>query len=227
MLCDISGSMEPYARAYVQLLACAVGSGPDAEVFVFATRLTRLTKALATRSPERAIQRAAEAAPDWSSGTRIGDALKAFNDRHGRRGMARGAVIVILSDGWERGDPLLVGREMARLRRLAHRVVWVNPRVAAPGFTVAAAGMVAALPHCDALVSGHSFDAVREVVDAIAEPNASRRGSAAAAALGPPGDADPWASATPVAGSSVAMPSGYGPARGKTNPGWSAAATQR
>jgi uncharacterized protein with von Willebrand factor type A (vWA) domain len=227
MLCDISGSMEPYARAYIQLLTCAAGSGPDAEVFVFATRLTRLTKALATRSPERAIQRAAEAAPDWSSGTRIGDALKAFNDRHGRRGMARGAVIVILSDGWERGDPLIVGREMARLRRLAHRVVWVNPRAAAPGFTVAAAGMVAALPHCDALVSGHSFDALGEVVDAIAEPNASRRRSPAAAALGPPGEADPWASATPIAGSSVAMPSGYGPARGKTTPGWSAGSAQR
>jgi len=227
MLCDISGSMESYARAYVQLLTCAAGSGRDAEVFVFATRLTRLTKALATRSPERAIQRAAQAAPDWSSGTRIGDALKAFNDRHGRRGMARGAVIVILSDGWERGDPLLVGREMARLRRLAHRVVWVNPRVAAAGFTVAAAGMVAALPHCDALVSGHSFDALQEVVDAIAEPSATRRGSLAPAALGPPGEDEPWASATPIAGSSVAMPSGYGPARGKTTPGWSAAGAQR
>ena len=115
MLCDISGSMEPYARAYLQFLTCAAGSGPNAEAFVFATRLTRLTRALSSRRPERAIQRAAAAAPDWSSGTRIGDALKAFNDRHGRRGMARGAVVVILSDGWERGDPELVGREMQRL----------------------------------------------------------------------------------------------------------------
>src|SRR5207344_3371180 len=109
MLCDISGSMEPYARAYLQFLTCAAGSGPNAEAFAFATRLTRLTRALASRNPERAMKRAAEAAPDWSSGTRIGDALKAFNDRHGRRGMARGAVVVILSDGWERGDPSLVG----------------------------------------------------------------------------------------------------------------------
>ena len=131
LLCDISGSMEPYARAYLQFLTCAAGSGPNAEAFVFATRLTRLTRALASRNPERAIQRAAAAAPDWSSGTRIGDALKEFNDRHGRRGMARGAVIVILSDGWERGDPMLVGREMERLARLAHRIVWVNPRVGA------------------------------------------------------------------------------------------------
>ncbi len=113
---------------------------------MFATRLTRLTRALASRNPERAIQRAAAAAPDWSSGTRIGDALKAFNDRHGRRGMARGAVVVILSDGWERGDPALVGREMQRLRRLAHRIVWVNPRVSARGFEARAGGLVAALP---------------------------------------------------------------------------------
>ena len=116
LLCDISGSMERYARAYLQfLMTCAAGAGPDAEAFVFATRLTRLTRALSSRNPERAIQRAAAAAPDWSSGTRIGDALQTFNDRHGRRGMARGAVVVILSDGWERADPEKVGREMARL----------------------------------------------------------------------------------------------------------------
>ena len=175
MLCDISGSMEPYARAYLQFLTCAAGSGPNAEAFVFATRLTRLTRALASRHPERAIQRAAAAAPDWSSGTRIGDALKAFNDRHGRRGMARGAVVVILSDGWERGDPALVGREMERLARLAHRIVWVNPRVGADAFSVRAGGMVAALPHCDALVSGHSFEALGEVAEAIGGDGARRR----------------------------------------------------
>ena len=167
--------MEPYARAYLQFLTCAAGSGPDAEAFVFATRLTRLTRMLASRNPERAIQRAAAAAPDWSSGTRIGDALKAFNDRHGRRGMARGAVIVILSDGWERGDPMLVGREMERLARLAHRIVWVNPRVGATAFSVRAGGMVAALPYCDALVSGHSFQALGEVVEAIGADRAAAR----------------------------------------------------
>jgi uncharacterized protein with von Willebrand factor type A (vWA) domain len=222
MLCDISGSMEPYARAYLQFLTCAAGSGPNAEAFVFATRLTRVTRALASRNPERAIQRAAAAAPDWSSGTRIGDALKEFNDRHGRRGMARGAVIVILSDGWERGDPMLVGREMERLARLAHRIVWVNPRLSAGDFSVQAGGMVAALPHCDALVSGHSFQALGEVVEAIgAEP----WGLAAADAKPPPAleaeeESEPWASATPVPGSSVGMPSGHGPSRGNTTPGW-------
>ena len=174
MLCDISGSMEPYARAYLQLLTCAAGAAGDAEVFVFATRLTRLTRTLATRSPDQALRRAAAAAPDWSSGTRIGKALRTFNDRYGRRGMARGAVVVILSDGWERDDPGLVGREMARLRRLAHRVVWVNPRAAAAGFSVQAGGMVAALPYCDALVSGHSFAALGEVIEAIAESGPPR-----------------------------------------------------
>ena len=168
LLCDISGSMEPYARAYLQFLTCAAGSrARTAEAFVFATRLTRVTRALALRNPERAIQNAAAAAPDWSSGTRIGDALKTFNDRHGRRGMARGAVVVILSDGWERGDPALVGREMERLARLAHRIVWVNPRAAAHGFAPRAGGMAAALPYCDALVSGHSLEALDEVIDAI------------------------------------------------------------
>jgi uncharacterized protein len=214
LLCDISGSMEPYARAYLQFLTCAAGSGPNAEAFVFATRLTRLTRALRSRSRERAIQRAAEAAPDWSSGTRIGDALKEFNDRHGRRGMARGALVVILSDGWERGDPALVAREMERLSRLAHRIVWVNPRAGAEGFSPRAGGMAAALPYCDALVSGHSLDALDEVIEAIGTEHCV-----------PPEASDvseeePWANAIPVQGSSVAMPSGYGPSRGRTTPGW-------
>ena len=220
LLCDISGSMEPYARAYLQFLACAAGAGPNAEAFVFATRLTRVTRALASRNPERAIQRAAATAPDWSSGTRIGDALKAFNDRHGQRGMARGAVVVILSDGWERGDPALVGREMARLRRLAYRIVWVNPRVGARGFEARAGGLVAALPFVDALVSGHSLEALGEVADAIGARRTDDLG-ASLEAPEPEPEEEPWPSATPVPGSSVAMPSGYGPSRGKTTPGWS------
>jgi uncharacterized protein len=187
-------------------------------VFVFATRLTRLTRALSSRNPERAIQRAAHAAPDWSSGTRIGDALKTFNDRHGRRGMARGAVIVILSDGWERGDPKLVAREMERLSRLAHRIIWVNPRVSASLFSPRTGGMAAALPYCDELVSGHSFVALREVTEAIRGDRPVDRGPRTVDP-GAPAEED-WASAVPVAGSSVAMPSGYGPSRGNTTPGW-------
>ncbi|MBV8431478.1 MAG: VWA domain-containing protein [Solirubrobacterales bacterium] len=211
MLCDISGSMEPYARAYLQFLTCARG----AEAFVFATRLTRVTRALASRNPSRAMQNAAAAAPDWSSGTRIGEALKTFIDRHGRRGMARGAVVVILSDGWERGDPAAVEREMQRLRRLAHRIVWVNPRAASDEFAPRAGGMAAALPYCDALVSGHNLASLAEVVDAIAGA-----GEPPPLVEAEPEEEEPWASATPVAGSSVAMPSGYGPKRGHTTPGW-------
>jgi uncharacterized protein len=173
LVCDISGSMEPYARAYLQLLMSGAGAARS-EAFVFATRLTRLTRVLRDTLPDRALERAGRAAPDWSGGTRIGDAVKAFNDGWGRRGLARGAVIVVLSDGWDTGDPQVLGREMERLRRLAYRVVWVNPRKASAGYLPLAGGMAAALPHVDAFVSGHSRAALDEVLDAIAEPRAPR-----------------------------------------------------
>ncbi len=220
LLCDISGSMEPYARAYLQFLHAARATGPYAEAFVFATRLTRLTKQLAGRNPQRAIRRATQAAPDWSSGTRIGDALKEFNDRYGRRGMARGSVIVILSDGWERGDPALVAQEMQRLARLAYRIVWVNPRVAAQGFQPKAGGLVAALPHCDALVSGHTLKSLGEVADAIAAPR--DHDPMLASWRVPSLDDEPEEETWGVAGTTerhVAMPSGYGAYRGNTSPG--------
>jgi uncharacterized protein with von Willebrand factor type A (vWA) domain len=220
LLCDISGSMEPYARAYLQFLHAARATGPYAEAFVFATRLTRLTRQLAGRNPQRAIRRATEAAPDWSSGTRIGDALKEFNDRYGRRGMARGSVIVILSDGWERGDPALVGREMQRLARLAYRIVWVNPRVAAPGFAPKAGGLVAALPHCDALVSGHTLKSLEEVADAIAIER--DHDPMLVSWRVPTLDDEPEEETWGVAGTTerhVAMPSGYGAYKGNTSPG--------
>jgi uncharacterized protein with von Willebrand factor type A (vWA) domain len=172
LLCDVSGSMEPYSRAYLQLLMSGVG-GAKAEAFVFATRLTRLTRALRADSPALALERAGRAAQDWSGGTRIGESLKTFNDSYGRRGVARGAVVVVISDGWDSGDPDLLAAQMLTLRRLAHRVVWVNPRKAAPGFTPTTRGMAAALPHVDAFVSGHSMAAVDEVLDAIAGDGAS------------------------------------------------------
>jgi len=219
LISDISGSMEPYARAYLQLLSSAVASGTPAEAFVFATRLTRLTRALGGRNPEAAIQRAAAAAPDWSSGTRIGQALKTFNDRYGRRGMARGAILVILSDGWERGDPALVAREMERLSRLAYRIVWVNPRAAAPGFSPAAGGMAAALPYCDALVSGHNLRALDAVAEAMAAGELSPLEAAWKPALATEGAEPTWPSAEPTeAQKPVPMPSGYGPKRGNTTP---------
>jgi hypothetical protein len=166
LLADISGSMEPYSRAYLHLLHGAVRAA-RAEAFVFATRLTRLTRALATSDPDTALARAAAAAPDWSGGTRIGEALAAFNDRYGRRGVARGAVVVIVSDGWETGDAAVLAEQMARLARLAHRIVWVNPRSADARYQPLVAGMAAALPHVDALVSGHSLDALDDLLAAI------------------------------------------------------------
>jgi len=167
LLADVSGSMEPYARAYLHLLHGAVRA-THAEAFVFSTRLTRLTRALATHDPDLALSRAAAAAPDWSGGTRIGAALKAFNDGYGRRGTARGAVVVIVSDGWEHDDPAELAEQLDRLSRLAARIVWVNPRKASPRYEPLTGGMAAALPYVDAFVSGHSLDAMDEVLAAIA-----------------------------------------------------------
>jgi uncharacterized protein with von Willebrand factor type A (vWA) domain len=166
LLADVSGSMEAYSRVYLQLLQGAV-RGAHAEAFVLATRLTRVSRELATGHPDAALARGAQAAPDWSGGTRLGAALKTFVDEHGRRGMARGAVVVVISDGWERADPALLGEQMARLRRLAHRVVWVNPRSAAERYEPLAGGMAAALPHVDTFVSGHSLAALDDVLAAV------------------------------------------------------------
>jgi uncharacterized protein len=169
VLCDISGSMEPYARAMIQLLYCAAG-GAGAEVFSFATRLTRLTSAVARSSPAVALARAARTAPDWHGGTQIGTALKEFNDRYGRRGMARGAVVLIISDGWDTGDPEVVRREMQRLSLVAFRIVWMNPRTKSAAYQPLAGGMAAAWPYCDAVVSGHSLQAVGQLAAALADP---------------------------------------------------------
>jgi hypothetical protein len=168
VLCDISGSMQPYARAMLQLLYCAA-RGPKAEVFTFATRLTRLTRALAGGRPGDALERAGHLAPDWSGGTRIAAAIEAFLRDHGRRGMARGAVVLIISDGWESGDPAELGSAMAALSRLAYRVVWANPRTAKAGYQPLAGGMAAAWPHCDAVVSAHRLDALPELLAALAD----------------------------------------------------------
>jgi len=160
--------MEPYARVYLHLMRGAV-QALKAEAFVFATRLTRLTRSLAGPHPDIAYQKAIMAAPDWSGGTRIGRALMEFIDDYGRRGLARGAVIVIVSDGWEVEDPARVGEAMARLSRLAHRIIWVNPRKAVADYEPLVGGMAAALPYVDVFVSGHSVDALQQVLDAIRE----------------------------------------------------------
>jgi uncharacterized protein with von Willebrand factor type A (vWA) domain len=172
VLCDISGSMEPYARALLLLLYALNGGkmrgGQNRpEVFSFATRLTRLTPALAAASPDTMLAKAGEAAPDWSGGTRIGAALKEFNDRYGSRGMARGAVVLIISDGWETGDPELLGQQMARLARVAYKIVWANPRTQSPRYRPEVGGMAAAWPYCDAVVSAHNLDTLDDLLAAL------------------------------------------------------------
>jgi hypothetical protein len=178
VLCDISGSMEPYARALLLLMYVLYGAQsqgvrlrkPGAsrlELFSFATRLTRLTPALAAASPDTMLAKAGEVALDWSGGTRIGPALKEFNDRYGAPGMARGAVVLIISDGWETGDPELLGKQMARLDRLAYRIVWANPRTQSPRYRPEVGGMAAAWPFCDAVVSAHNLDALDDLLAAL------------------------------------------------------------
>jgi uncharacterized protein with von Willebrand factor type A (vWA) domain len=169
LLLDVSGSMSPYADILLRFAHAAVRVRPASiEVFTVGTRLTRITRQLRLRDPDLALRAAGAAVPDWSGGTRLGEALRAFLDLWGQRGTARQAVVVLASDGWERGDAALLGEQMARLARLAHRVVWVNPHKGKDGFAPATAGMVAALPHVDALVAGHSFQALRDIAEVIA-----------------------------------------------------------
>lgn len=163
LLLDISGSMASYARAYLQLLQGASALA-GAEVFSFATRLTRLTRVLRETTAAQALSRAGSTAPDWSGGTRIGSSLEQLLDLYGRRGMVRGAVVVVVSDGWECGETPVLAEQMARLSRLAYQVIWANPRQVAPGYEPTVGGMAAALPYCDAFVSGHSLDAVEELM---------------------------------------------------------------
>ena len=168
LLVDVSGSMDAYADTLLRFAHAAVRrGGAPTEVFALGTRLTRLTVPMALRDPDAALAAVAEALPDAGGGTRLGLLLKEFTDRWGQRGTARGAVVVILSDGWERGDPQLLGDQVARLRRLAHRVVWSNPRKAAPGFAPLAGGMAAALPHVDDFVAGHSLAALEHLADVV------------------------------------------------------------
>jgi uncharacterized protein len=166
LIADVSGSMEHYARAYLYLLHGAVRA-VGAEAFVFSTKLTRLTRLLGGRHPQLALNKAMASASDWSGGTKIGEAIAAFNDGWGRRGVARGAVIVIVSDGWDAGDVSILGREMARLARLADRIIWVNPRRQNPTFQPLTGGMAAALPFVDHFVSGHSLSHLDDVLAAI------------------------------------------------------------
>ncbi len=177
LLLDVSGSMEPYARAFVRFLHAAVVSRGRVEAFAMGTRLTRITRELNSRDPDAAIGAAAHRVVDWAGGTRLGDGLRAFNERWGVGGMARGAVVVILSDGWDRGDPALLEEQMARLSRVAYKIVWVNPLKASPGYAPLAQGMAAALPYVDAFVEGHSLAALETLAREIGGARKGRAGT--------------------------------------------------
>ena len=166
LLIDVSGSMRPYADTLLRL-AHHVSRAGHVEVFTLGTRLTRLTQALRHHDVDVALQRAGAAIPDWSGGTRLADTLGAFVHRWGRRGMARGAVVLIASDGWERGDPALLGEQLRRLAGLARRIVWSNPHAGKAGYQPVQGGIMAALPHLDALVAGHSLAAFEQVLRAL------------------------------------------------------------
>lgn len=177
LLIDISGSMEPYARALLRFVQAAVAGRQKVEAFSIGTRLTRLTRELGSRDPDRALGLASARVQDWSGGTRLGECLREFNDLWGVRGMARGAVIVILSDGWDRGQPELLAEQMQRLQRVGHRVVWVNPLKVSPGYAPLARGMAAALPHVDDFVEGHSIQALEGLARIISGSAGSTRRS--------------------------------------------------
>jgi uncharacterized protein len=168
LVCDVSGSMAPYARMLLQYLHACVAARRRVEAFAFGTRLTRITHELGGRDHDRALERAAAAVSDFSGGTRIGAALAELNRAHGRR-VGRGAVVVILSDGWDRGDPAELDAEMARLRRSTHRLVWLNPLAAHPDFEPLTRGMRAAVPHTDELLPGNSLASLQELAEVLEE----------------------------------------------------------
>jgi len=169
LLVDVSGSMEPYARSLLRFVQAAVAGRRQVEAFAVGTRLTRITRELGSRDPDRALRQAAARVVDWAGGTRLGDGLAHFNDEWGVRGMARGAVVVILSDGWDRGDPAALSEQLIRLGRVAHRIVWVNPLKVTPGYAPLARGMAAALPHVDRFVEGHSIGAMEHLAEILDE----------------------------------------------------------
>jgi uncharacterized protein len=168
LILDVSGSMSPYARALVQFGYAAMAAGRRVEVFCFGTRLTRVTRTLRTKDPDRALREIGRTVADWEGGTRIGESLKSLLDGWSQRAALRGAVVVLCSDGLERGDPELLRAQMARLGRLAHKVVWVNPLKGSPRYEPLARGMAAALPSVDVFLSGHNLESLSELSRALA-----------------------------------------------------------
>lgn len=168
-LIDVSKSASAYADQNLRLAHRFVQTAPRrTEVFTLGTRLTRITSAMRLRDPDRALEAAGRVIPDWSGGTRLGENLEAFINRWGRRGSARGAVVIVMSDGWEKGDPSLLATGARTLKRLAHTTIWVNPHRGKEGFEPIQSGMSAVLPHMDHLVAGHTLSAFEEVMEVVA-----------------------------------------------------------
>ena len=159
--------MEPYARALVRFAHATVVGRTRVEAFAIGTRLTRITRELSSRDPDAALRAASAAVADWSGGTRLGATLREFNDSWGLRGMARGAIVVLLSDGWDRGEPEVLAEQMERLHRVSYRQVWVNPLKHTPGYAPLARGMAAALPHTDEFIEGHSFESPEQLAAVV------------------------------------------------------------
>ena len=175
LLIDVSGSMSAYARALLRFAHAAVAARDAIEVFTLGTRLTRLTTVLVTHDADAALAAATDAVPDYEGGTRLGDTIGEFTERYGVRGMARGAIVVVLSDGWDRGDPAVLGEHIARLSRVAHRIVWVNPLKASPGYAPLAGGMAAALPWIDEFVEGHAIASLEHLAALLSSDEAKAR----------------------------------------------------
>lgn len=178
LILDVSGSMETYARALIRFVHAAVVARGRVEAFALGTRLTRITRQLSNRDPDAAIRSATPEVKDWAGGTRLGEGIGLFNDEWGIRGMARGSVVVVLSDGWDRGDPAELGEQMERLHRVTHELIWVNPLKATEGYAPLAAGMAAALPHTDRFIAGNSYRRLEELATILAGSSAASRGGA-------------------------------------------------
>lgn len=175
LLLDVSGSMEPYARSLLQLAHVGAAGPGDVEVFALGTRLTRLTRLLSTRDPDAAFDAAVTAARDWGGGTRLGATLREIIDDPTMQGCVRGAIAIVVSDGLDRGDPAELREQMARLARVAHHIIWVNPLRATEGYEPTAAGMRAALPYVDDFIEGHSVAAFDRLAELVASPGKRSR----------------------------------------------------
>ncbi len=160
VLCDISGSMERYSRMLLHFVHTLTNGLDRVEAFVFGTRLTRITRQLRRKDIDEALAEVVRVVDDWSGGTRIGDAIKAFNYKWARRVLGQGAVVLIISDGWDRGDVSLLAREMARLQRSCHRLIWLNPLAGMRGFEPLARGLQAALPFVDDFLPAHNIESL-------------------------------------------------------------------